>query len=294
MALVFSFYEIIVFIVQQIKLITLWRFAYMNVVVCIKQVPDTTEVKIDPNTNTLVRSGVPSIMNPFDKYAVELALSLKDNYDNVNVTVLSMGPAQAEEVLKEAICMGADKAVLLSDRAFAGADTLATSYTLAAAIRTLGPADIILCGKQAIDGDTAQVGPEIAENLALPQVTYVEDIQLGKDNTAIVTRNCEEYKQRLKITGAFVATVNKTAQEPRLGSIRGKLTALNMTVPVLTVNDLTLEDDKIGLSGSPTQVCKIFTPKTVKIQNEIIQDQTPAIAVDMLMEKLIGAKIVCK
>ena len=263
----------------------------MKIVVCIKQVPDTTEVKIDPITNTLVRAGVPSIANPYDLYALELALKLKDENSEIQVIAMSMGPAQATEVLKEAICMGADRGVLLSDRAFAGADTLATSYALAAAIKKIGNVGMVLCGKQAIDGDTAQVGPEIAENLSIPQVTYVQDIKLN-EGEAILTRNCEDYLQKIKVQGSFLATVEKHGCEPRLGSIRGKLNALHAEIEVLTVKDVEVEEHCLGLNGSPTQVSKIFTPKISRMKNEIIQDQAPEIAVDMLLEKLISAKII--
>lgn len=263
----------------------------MNIVVCIKQVPDTTEVKIDPITNTLVRAGVPSIANPYDLYALELALKLKDENSEIQVIAMSMGPAQATEVLKEAICMGADRGVLLSDRAFAGADTLATSYALAAAIKKIGNVGMVLCGKQAIDGDTAQVGPEIAENLSIPQVTYVQDIKLN-EGEAILTRNCEDYLQKIKVQCSFLATVEKHGCEPRLGSIRGKLNALHAEIEVLTVKDVEVEEHCLGLNGSPTQVSKIFTPKISRMKNEIIQDQAPEIAVDMLLEKLISAKII--
>ncbi|MDF2634543.1 MAG: Electron transfer flavoprotein alpha/beta-subunit, partial [Pelosinus sp.] len=162
----------------------------MEVLVCIKQVPDTAEVKIDPVTNTLIRQGVPSIVNPFDKNALEAALQLKDKHGG-KVTVISMGPPQAKDALKECLAMGADRAILVSDRAFGGSDTLATSYTLAAAIRKIGTYDIIFCGKQAIDGDTAQVGPEIAEHLEIAQITYVAKIEVDGD-TVSVEREYEE------------------------------------------------------------------------------------------------------
>ena len=164
----------------------------MDIVVCIKQVPDTTEVKIDPKTNTLVRQGVPSIVNPFDKNASEAGLRLKEKYGG-RVTVVSMGPPQANDALKECLAMGADDAVLVSDRAFGGADTLATSYTLAATIRALGHFDVILCGKQAIDGDTAQVGPEMAEHLGITQLTYVAKIDIQGDTVQVYREHEEGY-----------------------------------------------------------------------------------------------------
>lgn len=184
----------------------------MNIIVCIKQVPDTTEIKIDPVKNTLIREGVPSIMNPDDKGGLELALRFKDKY-GANVTVISMGPPQADVILREAFAMGVDRAILLSDRKFAGADTLATSYALAGAIKTMDY-DLIIAGRQAIDGDTAQVGPEMAEHLGLPQVSYVMDAERKGDNL-IVKKENEDSIQVLEVEGKCVLTVPASAFEPR-------------------------------------------------------------------------------
>ena len=191
----------------------------MKIVVCIKQVPDTTEIKLDPVKGTMIREGVPSIMNPDDKGGLEMALQLKDKF-GAEVTVLTMGPMQAEAILREAFAMGADKAILLSDRKFAGADTLATSNTLAGALRALGY-DLIITGRQAIDGDTAQVGPQIAEHLDLPQVTYVEDLQFDGKKTFTVRKATEDGYQILEVEAPCVLTVLSSANKARYMSVRG-------------------------------------------------------------------------
>jgi electron transfer flavoprotein beta subunit len=261
----------------------------MEIVVCVKQVPDTTEVKIDPQTNTLIRQGVPSIVNPFDKNAVEAALQLKEKHGG-RVTVISMGPPQAKDALKECIAMGADQAYLVSDRAFGGADTLATSYTLSAAIQKLGTFDLILCGKQAIDGDTAQVGPEIAENLGLPQVTYVAKIEVEGSNVRI-EREHEEGYEVIETQLPLLASVVKSINVPRFPTVKGTMKANRAEIPVLTVNDLDVDQNKIGLKGSPTQVRRIFTPKQ-RTQGQIIQAETAREAVATLIQKFSDAKII--
>ena len=191
----------------------------MNIVVLIKQVPDTTDVKIDPKTGTLIREGVPSIINPDDKHAIEEALQLKEKFGG-KVTVISMGPPQAVDALRESKAMGVDDNILLSDRAFAGADTWATSYTLAAAIKKVGEYDIIICGRQAIDGDTAQVGPQVAECLDLPQITYVRKIDIeGKKLTA--ERALEDGFERIETQLPALITVIKDLNKPRYPSVRG-------------------------------------------------------------------------
>ncbi|MBP1627784.1 MAG: Electron transfer flavoprotein alpha/beta-subunit [Holophagaceae bacterium] len=261
----------------------------MNIIVCIKQVPDTTEVKIDPVTNTLIRQGVPSIVNPFDKNALETALQLKEKHGG-KVTVLSMGPAQAKEALKECLAMGADEAVLISDRAFGGADTLATSYTLAAAARKLGHFDLILCGKQAIDGDTAQVGPEMAEHLGIAQLTYVCKIEV-EGTTVRGTREHEECFEVVEGKFPLVVTVVKTINEPRYSSCKGVLRALRTNIQTLTAQDLIVDAAKLGLKGSPTQVRKIFSPSK-RTDGVKIQMATAKESVSELMQKLADAKIV--
>ncbi|MDT8900595.1 electron transfer flavoprotein subunit beta/FixA family protein [Anaeroselena agilis] len=261
----------------------------MEIVVCVKQVPDTTEVKIDPVTNTLIRQGVPSIVNPFDKNAVEAALVLKEKHGG-KVTVISMGPPQAKDALKECLAMGADAAILVSDRAFGGADTLATSYTLAAAIKKLGTVDVILCGKQAIDGDTAQVGPEIAEHLGIPQVTYAAKVEVD-GSVARVEREHEEGYEVIEVGLPVMLTVVKSANEPRYPTVKGTMRANRAEIPVWTLADLEVDETKLGLKGSPTQVRKIFTPKQ-RTQGVLIQKDTAREAVAELIAKLSEAKIV--
>ncbi|HMM22550.1 MAG TPA: electron transfer flavoprotein subunit beta/FixA family protein [Selenomonadales bacterium] len=261
----------------------------MEFVVCIKQVPDTTEVKIDPVTNTLIRQGVPSIVNPFDKNALEAALQLKEKHGG-KVTVISMGPPQAKDALKECLAMGADAAVLISDRAFGGADTLATSYTLAAAIQKLGQFDVILCGKQAIDGDTAQVGPEIAEHLGVVQVTYAAKIDIDGDKIR-VEREHEDGYEVIEVKAPVLITTVKSINEPRYPTVRGTMKANRAEIPVLTLQDLAVKEQRLGLKGSPTQVRKIFTPKQ-RVQGVLIQKDTAREAVAELIQKLAEAKVV--
>lgn len=232
----------------------------MNVIVCVKQVPDTNEVKIDPKTGTLIREGVPSIINHDDKNALEEALKLKDNYEDVNVTVVSMGPPQAEVALREALSMGADRAILVSDRAFAGADSLATSKTLAATIKKVGKFDLIICGRQAIDGDTAQVGPQIAEHLGLPQVTYVKKIDLA-GNRLRVQRVLEDGYEVLSLDMPCVLTAIKELNVPRYMSVKKIFEAYNeKTVELWNAADIEIDLNQTGLAGSPTSVFKSFTP----------------------------------
>ena len=231
----------------------------MNIIVCIKQVPETTEVRINPETNTLMREGVKSIINPFDMYAIEEGVRLKEKTGG-KVTVLTMGPPQAETALKEAISLGADEAVLLSDRAFAGSDTWATSYTLAAGIRKLKDYDLIICGKQASDGDTAQVGPGIATHLDIPQVTYVKKIEEVKDKVIKVERMTEEGYEIIESRLPLLITVVKEINTPRVPSLRGLMRSKQAKITVFGVKDLEVDLANLGLCGSPTQVAKIFTP----------------------------------
>lgn len=262
----------------------------MEIAVCVKQVPDTTEVKIDPVTNTLIRQGVPSIVNPFDKNAMEAALQLKDKHGG-KITVVSMGPPQAKDAIKECLAMGADEGILVSDRSFGGADTLATSYTLAAAIRKLGPYEIIFCGKQAIDGDTAQVGPEMAEHLGIPQVTYVSKMNIEGD-TARIEREHEEGYEVIEVKlPAVVSIIKSLNYEPRYPSIKGTMKANRADIKVLTAADLDVDAQRLGLKGSPTQVRKIFNPPR-RTQGVVIQKETAREAVTDLLQKLTEAKIV--
>ncbi len=231
----------------------------MNIVVCIKQVPGTTDVKISEKTNTLVREGVESIINPFDVYAIEEAIRIKEKVGG-KVTILSMGPPQAKEAIKEAIAMGADDGILLSDRAFAGSDTWATSYTLSMGIKKISAYDLIICGKQAIDGDTAQVGPGIAESLGLPFVAYVRKIEEIKEGYIRCERMMEEGYEVIEMSLPALITVVKEINEPRLPSLKGMMRAKKAEIAAWTAQDLNAEPANIGLTGSPTQVVKIFSP----------------------------------
>jgi Electron transfer flavoprotein, beta subunit len=235
----------------------------MNLLVCVKQVPDTNEIKIDPVTNTLIRAGVPSIVNTFDAYALELAARIKDTTPGTRIVVVSMGPPQAKDALKECLSTGADAAYLVSDRVFGGSDTLATSYILSTAIakieETEGKFDIIFCGKQAIDGDTAQVGPEIAEHMDIPQVTYAVDVTV-EGNEAIVKQETDTGHQLLGMNFPCLITVTKTAYDSRFPSIKSKMAANRAEIPTLTSEELVFDAERVGLKGSPTKVKKTFTP----------------------------------
>lgn len=232
----------------------------MDIVVCIKQVPQTgQEIKIDPETNTLIREGVKSIINPFDMYAIEEAIRLKEKYGG-KVRVLTMGPPQAEEVLREAISLGCDEAILITDRYFAGSDTFATSYTLSRAIQKLKDYDLIICGKQASDGDTAQVGPGISAHLDIPQVTYVKKIEGIEGEFMRVQRMTEEGYEVIEVCLPALITVVKEINEPRLPSLKGLLKARSAEIIKWTHRDLELDIEDIGLKGSPTQVIRIFSP----------------------------------
>ena len=235
----------------------------MKIVVCIKQVPNTTEIKIDPVTNTLKRDGVPSIINPDDKAAIEAALQLKESC-GATVTVLTMGPPQAEKALREALAMGADEAFLLTDRAFGGSDTLATSTIIAAAVKKLQP-DLVLCGRQAIDGDTAQVGPQIAEHLDIPQITYAAGISYNAENgTLTVKRQFEDRYQTLQVKGLCLITVLSTMVKPRYMNVWDIVDQDAKEIGKITNEDLQLDKAVIGLTGSPTKVKASFTKQLDK------------------------------
>jgi electron transfer flavoprotein beta subunit len=232
----------------------------MNIVVCIKQVPDTTDVKIDPKTGTLIREGVPSIINPDDKHALEEGLRLRERFGG-RVTVLSMGPPQAEDALMEARAMGADETVLISDRAFAGSDTLATSYALARSVLTSGEYDIVLCGRQAIDGDTAQIGPQMAELLGIPQVTYCIEIDIDGKHV-VAKRALEDGYEVIETELPALFTVIKDINEPRYPSVRGIVNVCrDCDVQTWTAKDIGASKKMIGLEGSPTQVARTFAPE---------------------------------
>ncbi|HOF89110.1 MAG TPA: electron transfer flavoprotein subunit beta/FixA family protein [Armatimonadota bacterium] len=236
----------------------------MNIVVCIKQVPQTTNVKIDPVTNTLVREGVESQINPFDLYALEEAVRVKERLAaqgvESTVTVVSMGPPQVDAALREALTLGADAAVLLSDRAFAGSDTWATSYALAAAVSAL-KADLVFCGMQAIDGDTAQTGPGITVHAEYALATYVSKIDEISEKRATVHRLLEDGYEVCDVALPALFTVVKEINEPRTPSLRGKMRAKSAQIPVWTAASLQLDPERCGLKGSPTQVVKVFSPE---------------------------------
>jgi electron transfer flavoprotein beta subunit len=251
----------------------------MNIVVCIKQVPDTTDVRINPETNTLIRDGVASIINPFDMYAIEEALRLRERFEG-KVTVITMGPPQAEAALREAIALGSDEAILLSDRAFAGSDTLATSYALAMGIKKIGDVDLILCGKQAIDGDTAQVGPGISVWLDMPQVAFakkIDPVQEGSPKAFKVERMTEEGVDVLEIPLPCMISVVKEINEPRMPSLKGMMRSKKAQITTWTADDIKAEKKKIGLDGSPTQVVKIFSPP-VRQGGEVLHGEAKDVA----------------
>jgi electron transfer flavoprotein beta subunit len=261
----------------------------MHIIVCIKQVPDTKQVRLDEKTHTLIREGVESIINPYDMYALEEGLRLKDRFGG-KVTVCSMGPPQAESSLREAITYGADEAVLLSDRAFAGADTWATSYTLAKGIEKIGPFDLILCGKQAVDGDTAQVGPGVAERLSLPYVTWVRKIEEIQNGRMRVQRLMDDGYDRLELSLPALLTVVKEINEPRVPSLKGKMRAKTQKIPVFGVRELEADPEQVGLQGSATQVVKVFPPPRLKervwIQGTVVEQA------GQLLDKLNVLKLI--
>lgn len=267
----------------------------MNMLVCVKQVPDTTEIRIDPVKHTLIREGVPSIVNPFDADALECAARIKDKNPDAKITILCMGPPQATEALKTCLAVGGDKAYLVSGREFGGSDTLATSYIIATAIKkveeTEGKFDIIFCGKQAIDGDTAQVGPEIAEHLDYPQVTYAHEAHVEGD-TVKVKREVDEGFEIIAVKTPCVITVTKPNFEPRYPTIKSKMAANRKEIPVIAFADLQemLDSTRIGLKGSPTKVKKTFTPE-VKTGGVHIKEETNEESAKKLFDMLVTDKV---
>ena len=263
----------------------------LRIIVCIKQVPDTNEVKLDQETGVLIRDGVPSIINPDDLCGIEAALSLKESY-GCHVTVITMGPPQADVALREALAMGCDEAYLVTDRAFGGADTWATSQTLAGAAKMLGY-DLIITGRQAIDGDTAQVGPQIAEHLGIPQVTYAEDIKIQDDMTGLVVRR--QYEDRYQMIGIkfpALVTALSSLNIPRYMSVGGVVTAYDeKEVKLLKYDDLKefVKEEDIGLKGSPTRVKKSFTKsaKAMGALHEVSEDEAVEIIINKLKEHYV-------
>jgi electron transfer flavoprotein beta subunit len=261
----------------------------MNIVVCLKQVPGTTEIKINSQTNTLIRQGIKNIINPFDSYALEEGVRLKEKSGG-KVTAISMGPSQAVAMLKEAISLGADEAILLSDGAFAGSDTWATAYTLAGAVKKLGQTDLVICGRQSTDGDTAQVGPEMAEMLGISFVAYVGQIEEIGNGQMRVKRMIDEGHEVILSPLPAVITVTKEINVPRLPSLRGIAKSKSAKIPVWTVRDLGLNPDKVGLNGSFTRVVNIFTPKRER-KAEILEGEAEA-QVSCLISKLKDARLI--
>lgn len=257
----------------------------MKILVCMKQVPDTSEVTLDPVTNTLVRKGVRSIINPDDKAGIEAALTLRDKIGDSTVTVVSMGPQQAEIALMEALAMGCDEAYLISDRKFGGSDTWATSTIIAAALKKIGY-DLIITGRQAIDGDTAQVGPQIAEHLGIPHVSYVEEFEYDGD-AFVVLRQFEDRYHRIRVKCPCLLTAISGYKEPRYLTVSGVFEADKKIIINLNYDDLSelLDVDDIGLKGSPTRVVKSYT-KEQKSQGTLLKGLTTNEAVDAIMARL--------
>jgi len=263
----------------------------VKIVACIKQVPDTTDVKINPETRTLVREGVESITNPFDEYAVEEALLTREKYGG-EVHVITMGPPQAIEVLKNALAIGSDYVYLISDNAFAGSDTWATAYTIAHAIKKIGAVDLVICGKQAIDGDTAQVGPGVATQLGIPQLTYVSKVrEIDPENKRIVVeRMLEDGKEIVESSLPALITVVKDINEPRLPSLLGIKKAAKTEIPTWTIEDLPVDKAKCGLEGSPTEVIRVFTPEP-RGGGEILEGELTE-TIPLLIDQLMEAKVI--
>jgi len=261
----------------------------MNIIVLVKQVPDTSEVKINRETNTLIRDGVPSIINPYDMYAIEEALRLREQHGG-KVTAVTMGPPQAGDALKEAVSLGVDDVVLLSDRAFAGADTWATSYVLAKGIKKIGDFDLVIAGKQAIDGDTAQVGPETADMLGIPFVAYIRKIEQIVGRKMVAERLMDEGYDVVETSLPALITVVKEINQPRLPSLKGKMKAKSLKVSSLTAKDIGAEENQCGLKGSPTKVVRIFPPAP-RGQREMlkgpIEEQVGAVAKKLKEQSLI-------
>jgi len=261
----------------------------LNIVVCIKQVPETTEVDFDEETGRLMREGVAAVVNPFDEYAVEEGISLKERYGGT-VKVLTMGPPQAESALRDAIAMGADEAYLATDRAFAGADTWATSYTVGLCIEKMGPYDIVICGLKTTDGDTGQVGPELAQHLGTPHVCYVNKILDVSDGKVRLTRLLDDGVETLESPLPVVLSVSKDINQPRLATLRGRLQARKAEITQITSKDVEADPSRLGLEGSPTRVVKIFTP-TPPEAGDIISG-TPEELAEKILEKLMECKVI--
>lgn len=261
----------------------------MNIVVCLKQVPGTMDVKIDPQTNNLMRQGTNNVINPFDTYALEEGVRLKERYGG-KVTAVSMGPPQAVDMLRETISLGADEAILLSDSAFAGADTWSTAYTLALAINKLGQYDLVICGRQTVDGDTGQVGPELAEMLKVPLIAYVSQVEEIAGGQIRVKRMIDEGHVVIQASLPAVITVTKEINVPRLPSLRSIVRSKNAVIPVWSLQSLSIDPGRVGLAGSFTQVIKVFYPQRIR-QATIFQGDLGN-QVDSLVDKLKATGLV--
>lgn len=263
----------------------------MKIIVCIKQTPDTSDMKFDAETKTIIREGVENIVNPFDLYAVEEALRIKEKDPQTHITAITMGPPSAENALREVMSMGIDDAVLVTDKKFAAADTLATSYTLSQAIRKIGEFDIIMFGKQAIDGDTAQVGPGVAQFLNIPQITFIRQIEEINSSIVRAQRAIEDGYEIIETRLPCALTCIKELNEPRLPSLRGKMKAKKAEIPHWDAEYIEADPDRIGFNGSPTWVIKAFTPAIEK-DNIIFADEDQEKNVDMLVEALKSKKVI--
>ncbi|MFO7929407.1 MAG: electron transfer flavoprotein subunit beta/FixA family protein [Candidatus Humimicrobiaceae bacterium] len=263
----------------------------IKIVVCIKQVPGSTEIKINPDTNTLVREGVENAINPFDSYAIEEAIRVKERVGgNSEVLAVTMGPPQAEDILKDSISMGVDKAILLSDRAFAGADTWATSLVIAKTVNRIGDVSLIIFGKQTLDGDTGQVGPEFAQHMNIPFIGYVSQIIDIRKKTIKAKRLMEDRYETIEVGLPAAISVVKDINQPRIPSLRGKMKAKKEKIPIWGKDDIEAEEDEVGLMGSYTKVIKIFTPDIkheVKILGGSIDEK-----VDQLFSELKELNVV--
>lgn len=261
----------------------------MNIVVCIKQVPETTEVDFDEETGRLKREGVAAVINPFDEYAIEEALSIREKHGG-KVHVVTMGPPWAADALKDAVAMGADEAWIVTDRVFGGADTWATSYTLAKAIEHMGDVDLIICGLKTTDGDTGQTGPEMAEHMDIPHVCYVSEVSGIEDGVMTLKRNLDDGVETLKAPLPLLITVSKDINQPRLATLRGRLKAKKALIHEITNKELRLPLDEIGLEGSFTRVVKIFEPE-VHEAGEVVKGSAEELA-EAILQKLMECKVI--
>lgn len=261
----------------------------MNIVVCLKQVPGTTRVKIDPQTNALVRQGVDSVMNPLDEYALEEGVRLRERFGG-KVTAISMGPPQAEQMLRGAISLGVDEAILLSDQEFTDSDTLATSYTLALAIKKIREYDLVLCGRQTLDGDTGQVGPQLAQMLGVPFVAYVSKVENVASGLLTVQRMVDDGHETIETVLPAVITVTKEINVPRLFSLRGMMKSKTARIPIWKAVDIQAEKHLVGLAGSATVVVKTFVPERVS-RGQMLQGSAEE-QIEALVGRLKETKVI--